>query len=101
MRMRSLVVAHFKAGKSKDVVARTLDVSRRMLNKLHRRTNSVCKCGILNGEILQPLFSTAFIKTIILLGFSWITCQSEHPKRSQVIQVEFKKLQIETSFLIS
>ncbi|MBU3018037.1 helix-turn-helix domain-containing protein, partial [Paraglaciecola agarilytica] len=33
MRMRLLAVAHFKAGKNKAEVARTLNVSRRMVNE--------------------------------------------------------------------
>jgi transposase len=33
MRMRLLAIAHFKAGKNKAAVARTLNVSRKMLNE--------------------------------------------------------------------
>ena len=33
MRMRLLAIAHFKAGKNKAAVARTLNVSRRMVNE--------------------------------------------------------------------
>jgi transposase len=67
------------------------------------------KGGRLTGEAIRLYITNEFqinyhpnaiYKLLNLLGFSWITSRSKHPKQSQVAQDELKKLQIETINLI-
>lgn len=58
------------------------------------------KGGRLTGEAIRLYIadefqvnyhSSAIYKLLHLVGFSWITSRSKHPKQSQAVQYEFKK----------
>lgn len=71
------------------------------LSEFIKRTNTEPHGGRLTGEDIVHYINTEFgvhyhlnhaYKILKLLGFSWITSRSRHPKQSQKNQDAFKKL---------